>query len=160
MDWILDSLTPCTYHSELQLITALSTIFTLYKSPQHPLNLFPACCVFTSSSLTTASNSGDSSASRAQVLPSPTLVRNNLPDIPSTELERHLSSSSLPERNCTRHSLAKPQLSSFIPTLHGPNRKHRFQRYHYCCLRIRCRGNMFSRCLALDVSSGSTIQAF
>jgi hypothetical protein len=45
MDWILDLLTTYTRHSELQVITALSRISTLYKSPQHPLILFcPAVC--------------------------------------------------------------------------------------------------------------------
>jgi hypothetical protein len=63
MDWWI--------HSELQVIIALSLISTLYKSPQHLLSNFPACCVFTSRSLVTASNSGDSSASRAQVLQPP-----------------------------------------------------------------------------------------
>jgi hypothetical protein len=33
-----------------------------------PAKLFPACCVFTSRSLTTASNTGDSSTSQAQDL--------------------------------------------------------------------------------------------
>jgi hypothetical protein len=62
-------------------------------SPQFttvPAKPFPACCVFTNRSLTTASNSEDSSASRAQVVPSPTLDQNCLPAIPSTELDRHL----------------------------------------------------------------------
>jgi hypothetical protein len=68
MDWILDLLTTCTQNSELRVITAQALISTHYKSPQHPLRQFPACCVFNSCSLTTASNSGDSSASRAQVL--------------------------------------------------------------------------------------------
>jgi hypothetical protein len=36
----LDFLTTGTHHSELQVITALSLISTLYKSPQHPLSLF------------------------------------------------------------------------------------------------------------------------
>jgi hypothetical protein len=43
-------------------------ISTLYTSLQHSLSLFPACCVLTSRSMATASNSGDYSASRAQVL--------------------------------------------------------------------------------------------
>jgi hypothetical protein len=30
----------CTYHSELQVITALLLISTFYKSPQHSLSLF------------------------------------------------------------------------------------------------------------------------
>jgi hypothetical protein len=43
MDWRMDSsLTTYTHHSELQVITALSLISTLYKSSQHPLSLFPA----------------------------------------------------------------------------------------------------------------------
>jgi hypothetical protein len=69
-----------------------------------PAKPFPACCVLTSCSLATASNSGDSSASRAQVLPSPTLVQNCLPAIPSNDLDRHLFSASLAELNCTQHS--------------------------------------------------------
>jgi hypothetical protein len=67
-----------------------------------PAKLFPACCVFTSRSLATASNSGDSSASRSQALPSPTLVHNCLPGIPSTELDCHLFWTSLAELNCTQ----------------------------------------------------------
>jgi hypothetical protein len=43
-------------------ITASPLISTLYKSPQHPPSLFPACCVFITRSLAMASNSGDSSA--------------------------------------------------------------------------------------------------
>jgi hypothetical protein len=41
-----------------------------------PAKPFLSCCVFISRSLTTASNSGDSSASRAQVLSSHTSVQN------------------------------------------------------------------------------------
>jgi hypothetical protein len=59
-------LTTYTHHSELQVITALSLISTLYKSQQHLLILFQAA-IFTSRSLATVSNTGDSSASRAQV---------------------------------------------------------------------------------------------
>jgi hypothetical protein len=59
--WIgeLDLMTTYTHHSELPVITALSLISTLYTSPQKPLSLFPACYVFISRSLATASNSGD-----------------------------------------------------------------------------------------------------
>jgi hypothetical protein len=56
--------------------TALSVISTLYKSPQHPLRLFPACYVFNSRSLATASNSGDSLASRAHVFTIRRICRN------------------------------------------------------------------------------------
>jgi hypothetical protein len=48
-----------------------------------PAKPFLACCVFTRRSLATATNSGDSSASRAQVVPSPTPVQNCLPAISS-----------------------------------------------------------------------------
>jgi hypothetical protein len=73
----MDLLTTYTPHSELQVITALSLISTFYKSPQHPLSLFPARCVFKSRSLPTASNVGDSSASRAQILFSHLLMQNS-----------------------------------------------------------------------------------
>jgi hypothetical protein len=56
----------CTHHSELQVTTAPPLISTIHKSPQHPLSLFPAHCVFTRRFLVTDFNSGDSSTSRAQ----------------------------------------------------------------------------------------------
>jgi hypothetical protein len=68
MDWWMDLLTTCTCHSELQVITAPLLISTIHRSPQHPWSLFPACCVFNSCSLATASSSGDSSASHAHVI--------------------------------------------------------------------------------------------
>jgi hypothetical protein len=43
-----------------------------------PAKPFPACYVFTSRFLATASNSGDSSALRAQILSSQTPVQNSL----------------------------------------------------------------------------------
>jgi hypothetical protein len=54
--------------SELHVITALLPISTIHRSPQHQLSLFPACCVFNSGSLATASNSEDSSAFRDHVV--------------------------------------------------------------------------------------------
>jgi hypothetical protein len=76
MDWWMVLLTTYTHHSE-QVITALLLISILKKSPQHPLNLFfPACCVI-SRSLATASDSGDSSTSHAQVLFSQPPVQNS-----------------------------------------------------------------------------------
>jgi hypothetical protein len=63
LDWCMDLLATYTPASELQAVTAQPLISTVAVKP------LPACCVFTSRSLTTASNSGDSSASRAQVLP-------------------------------------------------------------------------------------------
>jgi hypothetical protein len=54
----------------------------------------------------------------------------------------------------TRYSL--PSFSSvfLITPLHGPSRKHRFQQYFYCCMRIRCRGNVFTEPL---FRNGSTL---
>jgi hypothetical protein len=54
----------------IQAIIATPLIFTAAAKP------FPAFYVFTSRSLATAFNSGDSSASRAQVLSSQTPVQN------------------------------------------------------------------------------------
>jgi hypothetical protein len=78
-----------------------SAIINLHNSQfiTAPAKQFPACCVFTSRSPAKAENS---SASRPQVLPLPTLV---LPAIPSTELDRHLFSASLAELNCPQHIL-------------------------------------------------------
>jgi hypothetical protein len=133
--WIpsLDLLTTHAHQSEVQVITAPPLIPTIHSSPQHPLSFFPACCFLTSRSLATASNSGDSSASRAQVLYSLTLVQNCLPTILLTELDCH--SSQPPLKSSTAHSTIKPQLSSCIITLQGPNIQHHFQQYLYC---IRC----------------------
>jgi hypothetical protein len=65
----------CTHHSELQVITALPLISTLYKSPQRPLSLFPACWV-NSRSLAMTSSSEYSSASGAHVVTVRRISRN------------------------------------------------------------------------------------
>jgi hypothetical protein len=62
LDWILDLLTTYTHDSELQAVTTPSPISTIYKLPQHPINIFQPA-VFTSRSLATASNSGYPSVS-------------------------------------------------------------------------------------------------
>jgi hypothetical protein len=55
-----------TGHSKLQALNnAIADFYSLQITTTQP---FPACCVFTSRSLVTVSNSGDSSASRAQVV--------------------------------------------------------------------------------------------
>jgi hypothetical protein len=86
MDWItgfIDTLgTRCNYSAIADVHNSQFTIA--------PTKSFPACCVFASGSLATACNSGESSASCSQAFPSPTLVQNCLPAIPSTELDRHL----------------------------------------------------------------------
>jgi hypothetical protein len=68
--------------------SATANIHTLQFTTAHAM-AFPAY-VFNSRFLVTASNSGDSSASRAEVLPSPSLVQNWLPTVSSTELYRHV----------------------------------------------------------------------
>jgi hypothetical protein len=76
LNWWMYLLTTYTHHSKPQVIAALWLISTLYKSPQHPLSLYPACCVI-SRSLVTASKSGDSSTSRALVLSSQPPMQNS-----------------------------------------------------------------------------------
>jgi hypothetical protein len=125
----MDLLTIYTHRSKLQVITALSVISTLYKSPQHQLKLFPACRVFISRSLATASNSGDSSASRALVLFSQPPVQNStlscqLPGWRPFYTNLLVFSSQTDLQFSTE--LVAPILF-FITTLHGPNRKHRLQ---------------------------------
>jgi hypothetical protein len=90
------------------------------------LRIFPAY-VLTIRFLATASNSGSFSASRAQVLPSPTLVQNCVPAIPSTEVDRRLFTASLAELNCTQHyqtsslyfynHFARIELKTSVPTI-------------------------------------------
>jgi hypothetical protein len=80
----MDLLTTYTQNSELKAITAPPLISTVHKSPQHPTKPFPACCVFTSHSLTTASNSGN--PSRTQVLSSQPPMQNSTELIAPTVL--------------------------------------------------------------------------
>jgi hypothetical protein len=71
----MDLLTTYTHDSELQAITALSLItLQVTTASGKPL---PACCVFISRSLATASDIVDSSASSAQVLLSQPPVQNS-----------------------------------------------------------------------------------
>jgi hypothetical protein len=63
LDWWMDLLTTYTHDSELQALTTLSLISTIHGSPQHPISLFPACCVIPCHCLVTAFNSGNSSTS-------------------------------------------------------------------------------------------------
>jgi hypothetical protein len=137
MDWWTDLLTTYIHHSELQPITALSLISMLYKSPQQPLSPFPACCVFNSHSLATASNSGDSSASHAQGLSSELnsqLTTNYVPGwqpfhtnllVFSSQTDFQLNWTAL---HCTA-------LSGVFTTWPwgGSNRKHYLQQSFYCC---------------------------
>jgi hypothetical protein len=108
MDWWMDLFTTYTRQSELEVFTALSLISTIHKSPHHPLNIFPACCSFISRFLATAFNSGNSSASRVQVL----------------SLQSPLQNSTLNWKLTTNRLAPIPFL---ITTSHGLRRKYRFQ---------------------------------
>jgi hypothetical protein len=68
LDCRLDLLTTLKHDSWLRLIIAPSLNPTFNISLQHVLSLL-ACCIFTSSSLVTASNNGDPSASALTSLP-------------------------------------------------------------------------------------------
>jgi hypothetical protein len=94
-------------------ITALQLIFTVHKSPQRPVRL-----VLPSLSLTTASNSGDSSASRAQDPSSHPPVQNSFSTINSTVVLSHLS---LP---CRAQLDSLLQTVLLITSRHGPHREH------------------------------------
>jgi hypothetical protein len=80
LDCCIDLLTTYTHGSELQAVTAPPLISAVHRSPQHLLRLSPACCVFISRSLATASNSGDSSVSGAQILSSQLELNSQLTD--------------------------------------------------------------------------------
>jgi hypothetical protein len=83
-------ITGCIDHLYTPLITtrnysATANLHTLQFTTA-PAKPFPACCVLTIRSLATSSNSGGSSASRAEVLSSPTLLQNCLPAVSSETL--------------------------------------------------------------------------
>jgi hypothetical protein len=101
-----------------------------------PVRPFPAWSVFTSLSVATASNSGDSSASCTQVL-------SLQPPMPNSALNSQLKYSSTAELNWLSTNWVAPNLF-LVTTLHGPSRKHRFQQLLYCCARICCSGNVFT----------------
>jgi hypothetical protein len=101
----LDLLTTYT-QLEVQVITALANLHTLQITTALA-NLFSVCCVI-SSSIATASNSGDSRASRAQVLSSQ-------PPVQNSTLNQQVTT------NCVAPTVF------LTTTLHGPSIKHRFQ---------------------------------
>jgi hypothetical protein len=74
-DWILDLLTTYTQLGTTSNCSATAGLHNSQITTVHT-NPCPACCVFTSHSLATASNSWDSSASRAHVLASQTPIQN------------------------------------------------------------------------------------
>jgi hypothetical protein len=108
VNWIYRPLGTISNHN------AIANLYTsqIIAAPAKP---FPASRLY-SRSLATASNSRDSSASRARVLLSQPPVQNSCQQ--SSQLQRHLSSASLAEFNWT----ANPQLTGsqasgyFTPT--------------------------------------------
>jgi hypothetical protein len=113
LDWILYLLTTLQHHSEVHVITAPSLISTIYRSLQR--TPFPACCVFTSRSLATTSNSGDSSASALKF----SLNGGSLPSL-STVCYLSLTLFRLPYRT----DLVAPVVFLLTPR-HAPRRQHR-----------------------------------
>jgi hypothetical protein len=100
------------HHSELQVITAPPLISSLYSLLQHPLSLFPACYVLTSRSLSTASSSGDCSASRSQVLLSQPPLQNSckFPQSRSAKSKSHCDWRSVSKSWCRAPSGAHGQI--------------------------------------------------
>jgi hypothetical protein len=111
-------LTTYTYHLELKVITTLSLISTLQIS-REPAKPSAAYCAFASRSLATASNSGDSSASRAQALPVQRISRNLTLSVTNSTVAPSLS---LPRR--AQLNWIAP-IVFFITPRRGPRRKHR-----------------------------------
>jgi hypothetical protein len=81
----MDLLTTYTHNSELQAITAPPLISTIHKTPQHPAEPFSRL-LFTNRCLATNYNSGDFSASCAQVLSFQPSVNNSIELIAPTVL--------------------------------------------------------------------------
>jgi hypothetical protein len=73
----MGSLNSYAHDSELQAFRASPLYLYNSQLTTAPTKPFPACCVFTSRSLATASNSGDSSTSRAQILSSQNPLQNS-----------------------------------------------------------------------------------
>jgi hypothetical protein len=55
-----------------------------------------------------------------------------------------LPGSILSQRRLPSNLTIPASIILLITPLHRPSRKHRFQLYLYCCMRIRCRGNVCS----------------
>jgi hypothetical protein len=87
MDWILDLLT--TQYAPLGTTSNYSAIAKLHtlQITTALAKFSPACYVFTSHSLATASNSGDSKASRSQVRPCRTIANSLNCQLSTPELD-------------------------------------------------------------------------
>jgi hypothetical protein len=112
----MDLLIVYIHDLELQALTTISLISTLYKSLH--AKSFPACSVVTSRCLVTAFNNGDSSAS---VLTS--LLSGKYPTL-NCQLKYSAISSQPSLQDSTDNRLIAPAVL-VITSRHGPHRKHR-----------------------------------
>jgi hypothetical protein len=126
LDWILDLLTS---------YTLTTRDYTLQFTSPHAKS-FLASSVYTCSCLVRAPNNGYSSASGIKSF----LNGNSFP----AELFLPKSKLLYDGRITANHFVLAPTIVLLITPLHGPSRKHRFQQYLYCCMRIRCCGNVFT----------------
>jgi hypothetical protein len=126
-DWIFDVLTTYKCYSELQAITAPLLIFKILKSSQHSLSLFQP-------------------AVSSPAVPWQRLVTMNILQLPT--LRSPLNDGSLITASFSLRLAHMtdpvPPILFLITPLHGPSSKHCFQKYSYCCIHIRCRGNAFT----------------
>jgi hypothetical protein len=109
----IEILTTYTCKLLLQVITVPVLISTIQKSPQHPWSLFPACCIVTSCSLAAASNSGDLSTSRTQVLSSQPPVQNWITAKEVTPVVFKVTPRHRPHRKCSSSVVVKMCLPHF-----------------------------------------------
>jgi hypothetical protein len=88
MEWLLDLL---ILHGTTRNYSDTADLHTLQFTTA-PAKPFPACCVFNSNSLATASNSGDYSASRGQILLTQPPVQNScqFPQLPKANYQLSL----------------------------------------------------------------------
>jgi hypothetical protein len=122
LDCILDLLSTYIHLGTTSNYSAIANYHTLQITNAHAKS-FPARSVFTSSCLVTASNNGYSFAS----------------GLPSNCLLTAPFLHSLPYRTDIF-----ALIFFLITPRHGPRRIHRLQQYLYCCMRIRCCGNLFT----------------
>jgi hypothetical protein len=157
LNWILDLVT--TYRSELQVMKAPLLISTHHKSSYQTRSILQPA-LFTSRSLATASNSRDSSAyelkSSVHSLPYSYVTTDGQsaslswyktpmwglrPDLYFCQAAAGLLIWGVLSDERTGLSFARYSdgpIFFLINHLLGPSRKHRFEKYLYCCMRSRC----------------------
>jgi hypothetical protein len=123
LDRIFDLLTTYTHDSELQAITALPLLPTIYKSPQHQLRFFEPAVL--------------SVAVPWQRFLTLEIIQ--LYAVISSLNCGSLPSDSFPHSLPYRSDSVAPNVFLTTP-LQGTSRKHRFQQFPCCCMRIRCSG--------------------